>query len=198
MHILIAEDDMLSRKLLKTNLEDMGHTVDDATSGKEAWEMFDRNPYRCIVSDWLMPDMDGLEFCEAVRKRQDTDYAYFILLTANVSEQANYFEAMKRGVDDFLSKPLDRNELAIRLRVAERILRDTSRIKSLENIVTMCAYTKKIKLPDEDWITIETFIDRFLGMKMSHGIHPTYYEEHILPEIQKLREMNEAHPDARK
>lgn len=192
MHILIAEDDLLSRKLLATNLKEMGHTVDVASDGQEAWEMFDRSPYRVVVSDWLMPNLDGLEFCERVRERPDTDYAYFILLTANVSEVKNYYEAMDRGVDDFLSKPLDRQDLAIRLRVAQRILKDTSRIKSLENIVTMCAYTKKVKLPDEDWLTIEEFIDKQFGIKLSHGIHPDYYQDVILPEMQRLREENES------
>lgn len=188
MHILIAEDDSLSRKLLTTNLKEMGHTVDAAKDGEEAWEMYDRNPYRIIVSDWLMPNLDGLSFCERVRARPKTDYSYFILLTANVSDVKNYYEAMDRGVDDFLSKPLDRQELAIRLRVAHRILRDTSRIRSLENIVTMCAYTKKVKLPDEDWQTIEDFVDQHLGIKLSHGIHPDYYQQVIVPEMERLRE----------
>lgn len=190
MHILIAEDDMLSRKLLATNLKEMGHTVDAATDGQEAWEMFDRSPYRVVVSDWLMPNMDGLGLCEKIRERANTEYTYFILLTANVSDVKNYYEAMDRGVDDFLSKPLDRQQLAIRLRVAERILHDTSRIKNLENIVTICSYTKKIKLDDEHWQTLEEFVDS-LGLKPSHGIHPKYYEEVIVPEMRKLREETE-------
>lgn len=193
MRILIAEDDLLSRKLLQTNLEDMGHGVVAAKNGQEAWERYDADPFRIVVSDWLMPEMNGLQLCEKIRSRANTEYTYFILLTANVADEKNYFEAMDRGVDDFLSKPLNREELAIRLRVAQRILHDTSRIRSLENIVTMCAYTKKVKLPDEDWITIENFVDRFLGIKLSHGIHPEYYQDVIMPEIQRLRKMNDQH-----
>jgi len=192
MHILIAEDDMLSRKLLKTNLEDMGHTVDAAENGLDAWEMFDRSPYRVVVSDWLMPELSGLELCEKIRARQETDYTYFVLLTANVSEESSYYEAMERGVDDFLSKPLDRSELTIRLQVAQRILRDTSRIKSLENILTMCTYTKKVKLPDEDWQTIEEFVDKYLGLNISHGIHPSYYKDVIQPQMEELRRQTKA------
>jgi phosphoserine phosphatase RsbU/P len=190
MHILIAEDDFLSRKLLQTNLRDMGHTVDVAENGDQAWEMYDNNPYRVVVSDWLMPGLDGLEFCKKVRNRPNTEYAYFILLTANVSDENNYYEAMESGVDDFLSKPLNRNELGIRLRVAQRILKDTSRIKSLENVLTICAYTKKVKLADDDWLTIEEFIDSSLGLKMTHGISPDYYNNVILPEMEKLRSEN--------
>ena len=154
---------------------------------KEAWDIFDRIPYRIVVSDWLMPSVNGLELCKKIRQRPDTDYTYFILLTANVGEEKNYFEAMESGVDDFLSNPLDRQQLAIRLRVAKRILKDTSRIKSLENIVTMCAYTKKIKMEEESWQNIEGFIEKYLGIKLSHGIHPDYYEQVIVPEIEKLK-----------
>ncbi len=187
MNILIAEDDLISRKLLQTNLEQMGYLVTASTDGQEAWDIFDRVPYRIIVSDWLMPSVNGLELCKKIRQRPDTDYTYFILLTANVGEEKNYFDAMESGVDDFLSKPLDRQQLAIRLRVAKRILKDTSRIKSLENIVTMCAYTKKIKMEEESWQNIEEFIEKYLGIKLSHGIHPDYYEQVIVPEIEKLK-----------
>ncbi len=135
-----------------------------------------------------MPSVDGLELCQKIRERPNTDYTYFILLTANVGEEKNYFEAMNRGVDDFLSKPLDRQQLTIRLRVAKRILKDTSRIKSLENIVTMCAYTKKIKMEDEDWQNIESFIETHLGIKLSHGINPDYYQQVIVPEIERLKQ----------
>ena len=187
MNVLIAEDDLISRKLLQTNLEQMGYLVTASTDGQEAWDIFDRVPYRIVVSDWLMPSVNGLELCKKIRQRPDTDYTYFILLTANVGEEKNYFDAMESGVDDFLSKPLDRQQLAIRLRVAKRILKDTSRIKSLENIVTMCAYTKKIKMEEESWQNIEEFIEKYLGIKLSHGIHPDYYEQVIVPEIEKLK-----------
>ncbi len=187
MNILIAEDDLISRKLLQTNLEQMGYLVTASTDGQEAWDIFDRVPYRIVVSDWLMPSVNRLELCKKIRQRPDTDYTYFILLTANVGEEKNYFDAMESGVDDFLSKPLDRQQLAIRLRVAKRILKDTSRIKSLENIVTMCAYTKKIKMKEESWQNIEEFIEKYLGIKLSHGIHPDYYEQVIVPEIEKLK-----------
>ena len=70
-----------------------------------------------------MPEMDGLSFCREVRKRRSTEYTYFILLTANI-QQGNdtYMEAMNAGLDDFMAKPLDRDLIWMRLKVAERIL----------------------------------------------------------------------------
>ena len=94
---------------------------------------------------------------------------------------------MDVGVDDFLSKPMDRTELEIRLKVAERILRATSRIKSLENVLTICTYTKKIEIPEEGWETIEEFLRKHLGITVSHGISPDHYENVIKPQLEKLK-----------
>lgn len=187
MNVLIAEDDFISRRLLQTNLEQMGYTVITAEDGEEAWRIFQVQPTRIVVSDWLMPNMDGLELCGKIRGYDSVDYTYFIMLTANVSQEENYFRAMDAGVDDFLSKPLDRTQLQIRLHVAERILQSTSRIRSLENVLTICAYTKKINFPEEGWQTIEEFMDRHLGIKLSHGIDPDHYEKVIKPELDKLK-----------
>ncbi|MBN2068159.1 MAG: response regulator [Opitutales bacterium] len=187
MDILIAEDDYISRKLLITELKQQGYSVSVATDGQEAWEIYDRIPHRLVISDWLMPRMDGLELCQKIRQRPDTDYTYFILLTANAGDIANYRAAMEVGVDDFLPKPMDRNQLNIRLHVAERIIKATSRIKSLENMLTICAYTKKIKIPDEGWQTIEQFMSKHLGIKLSHGIEPNYYESVIRPQLEQMQ-----------
>ena len=80
MNILIAEDDLISRKLLQTNLEQMGYQVTASTDGQEAWDIYDRVPYPIVVSDWLMPSDNGLELCKKIRQRPDTEYTYFILL----------------------------------------------------------------------------------------------------------------------
>jgi len=112
MKILVAEDDMISRKLLTTTLKQFGHEVKAFDNGADAWAAFDASPVRVIVSDWLMPGVDGLGFCRKVRARAQTEYTYFILLTANVQGKDSYVEAMNAGIDDFLAKPLDRDQSA--------------------------------------------------------------------------------------
>src|ERR1700709_742288 len=121
MKILIAEDDPVSVKILQFTLEHYGHEVVTASDGTEAWEAFDREPVRVIVSDWMMPGLDGLELCQRVRDRPQTPHTYFILLTAAHTGPDDYSAAMDAGVDDFLTKPLDRETIRTRLRVAERI-----------------------------------------------------------------------------
>jgi len=187
VNILIAEDDFFSRKLLETILREQGHTVTVAEDGEEAWRIFQRTPVRLVVSDWLMPKIDGIQLVKNIRSANSTDYTYFIMLTANVGERENYELAMEAGVDDFLAKPLDRVELISRLRVAQRILLASSRIQSLENVLTICAYTKKINFPDEGWQSIEEFMHKHLGISVSHGIEPTYYDEVIRPQIEQLK-----------
>ncbi len=187
MNILIAEDDYISRKLLINILEELGHTVTSAADGQEAWECYQLQPFRLVITDWLMPRMDGLELVRRIRENDLSDYTYVILLTANIGQRENYYKAMRAGVDDFLAKPLDRMELEIRLQVAQRILKASSHIASLENVLTICAYTKKIKFPDEGWQTIEEFMRKRLGLTLSHGIEPEYYERVIKPQLQQLQ-----------
>ena len=120
--ILFAEDDSVSAKILGRTLQNLGDTAHGFVNGQQALDWFIEKQPPIIISDWMMPLMDGLEFCSKVRALQLPHYTYFILLTANAG-QANYRKAMDSGVDDFLSKPFRRDDLYIRLRVAERIVR---------------------------------------------------------------------------
>jgi len=196
MDILIAEDDFISRKLLINILEELGHVVTVASDGEEAWAAYKAQPSRLLITDWLMPRLDGVELVQRIRADDQSDYTYVILLTANIGQRENYFKAMKAGVDDFLTKPLDRLELEIRLQVAERILKASSHIQSLESVLTICAYTKKINLPEEGWQTIEDFMRNHLGLTLSHGIEPEYYDRVIKPQLEELKSRPKC-PDGR-
>ncbi len=122
MRILIAEDDRISRRLLERHLEKWGHAVITAEDGKDAWERFQSKPCPIVISDWMMPEMDGLELISKIRNRNSGTYAYTILLTAK-SHKSDLIMGMQAGADDFLTKPLDADELKVRLRAAERILK---------------------------------------------------------------------------
>src|SRR5205809_5398403 len=121
MKILIAEDDRDSRELLRWMLEKLGYQVVAAENGKEAWEAFRRGRFRLVISDVLMPEMDGFELCRRIRKRKQSKYTFVIIITALIGKK-DYLEGMEAGADDFVTKPFDADELRARLRVAERIL----------------------------------------------------------------------------
>lgn len=121
MKILIADDDDVTRLLLGSVLRNLGHDVREATNGREAWDAWHGGEFPFVISDWMMPDLDGLEFCRRIRAERRADYTYIVLLSSR-SGKTNYLEAMTAGADDFITKPFEKDALAARVHVAERIL----------------------------------------------------------------------------
>src|SRR2546421_4503307 len=121
MDILVADDDRTGRFLLSSALIELGHSVTEATNGGEAWEAWQREYHQLVISDWMMPGIDGLELCRRIRAEEASGFAYIVLITARAGK-ANYLDAMDSGVDDFLRKPFQRDRLIARVRVALRIL----------------------------------------------------------------------------
>lgn len=156
MNILIAEDDPTSALVLRRSLEKLKHDVTVAEDGLEAWSLLNAAStgdvrHRVLISDWMMPRLDGLELLERIRGRADAavqsrpsaagdklalftpDYLYIIMLTAKGAPE-DRLRALEAGADDFLVKPLDQAALAERLEVAQRILalqEDAGQTKSL-------------------------------------------------------------------
>ena len=121
MKILIAEDDGVSRTILRRAVEKIGHECLAAADGEEAWGLYKENPdLDAIISDWMMPGVDGVELCLRVRGHGRDTYTYFIFLTALVDRE-HLLQGLEAGADDYLSKPLDRDELEMRLTSALRV-----------------------------------------------------------------------------
>jgi len=187
LKILAVEDDLVARKILVQALHRLGHEVTEASDGAEALRILQRDPVRVIVSDWLMPEMDGLELCRRIRGRVNVEYSYFVLLTSRTADHANQREAIEAGVDDFLTKPLDLQELWMRLRVAERILRYATQVQQLEAFLPICSYCKKVRDDHNYWQQIEAYINQRTGSEFSHSICPDCYNRVIVPELERLR-----------
>ena len=187
MNILVAEDETVTRKLLQRLLVSLGHEVTAVENGTQAWEHLQTSKVRVVVSDWMMPDSDGLDLCRRVRERSEEDYVYFILLTSVSRNKNTLHQASTAGVDDFLTKPVNHDEIWMRLRVAERILTFTRQIRQLESFLPICAYCKKIRNDGNYWQQIETYINERTGTDFSHSICPDCYENHVKPELAKLK-----------
>ena len=121
MKVLIAEDDKDSRELLSWILQKLGYQVIAVENGKEAWDAFRKGRFRLVISDVLMPEVDGFELCRRIRQHKQSKYTYIIIITALIGKK-DYLEGMEAGADDFVTKPFDPDELKARLRVAERII----------------------------------------------------------------------------
>ncbi len=122
MKVLVADDDPLSRRLLQSYLEKWGHEVTVAKDGAEAWRLFQEGDFPIVISDWVMPEMDGLQLIGNIRASNRPGYVYTILVTAR-SQKEDLVEGMDAGADDFVTKPFDRDELRVRLREGERIIK---------------------------------------------------------------------------
>jgi len=121
MRILIADDDAISLEILENALVKAGYDVVTASNGAEALEHLREQPLRLVISDWDMPEMNGIELCRAVRAEDLGGYTYFILLTARNSS-AEIVEGLSAGADDFVAKPFNAAELIVRVRSGERVL----------------------------------------------------------------------------
>jgi phosphoserine phosphatase RsbU/P len=185
--ILTVEDDAVARAVLRQALHRLGHDVTEAEDGEAAWEQLQADPARVVVSDWTMPRADGLELCRRIRAQHGKEYVYFILLTSRDATQENQTEATEAGVDDFLTKPLDLTELWTRLRVAERILRYTTQVRQLEEMLPICSYCKKIRDDQNYWQQIEGYISDRTGSDFSHSVCPDCYQRVVLPELAQLK-----------
>lgn len=121
-HILIAEDHYVSRHLLERNLSLWGFEVIAVADGESALKVLEgENPPSLAILDWSMPKVDGIEVCRRIRTLKDRPFTYLMLLTAraDMDEISAAFEA---GVDDYLTKPFDADELRARLKVARRVV----------------------------------------------------------------------------
>jgi diguanylate cyclase (GGDEF)-like protein len=125
LKILVAEDDAVSRTILRRAVEKLGHECLATEDGRKAWEIFESEPeVDVIISDWMMPEVDGLQLCRMVRTGEQEGkgrgYTYFIFLTA-LGDRDHLLQGLEAGADDYLSKPLDRDELGMRLTSALRV-----------------------------------------------------------------------------
>ena len=122
MQILIAEDDVITRRTLEALLAKWGYAVIVVGDGAEAWRILqgDAAP-RLAVLDWMMPGLDGIQICRQVRQRAEAPYVYVLLLTTKANQE-DVISGLEAGADDYLTKPFNPQELMVRLRAGRRIL----------------------------------------------------------------------------
>ncbi len=120
MQILIVEDEKISLKTLTLYARSLGYEALAAANGQEAWALWQEHRPQIILTDWNMPVMDGITLCNRVRQAEADDYTYIIMITSR-NETADLIQGFESGVDDYLTKPVNKSELAVRLKASERI-----------------------------------------------------------------------------
>ncbi|MEO9683426.1 MAG: SpoIIE family protein phosphatase [Tateyamaria sp.] len=133
--VLVVDDSRLQRKILCSSVKRWGFEVSEAGSAEEALLIAADQQPDLVLSDWVMPGMNGLEFCNAFREQSGDNYGYFILLTSK-SEKNEVAMGLEAGADDFVTKPVDANELRARITAGERILRMQRELVKKNGLIT--------------------------------------------------------------
>ncbi len=121
MRVLVVEDDRAMRLLLEKMLTSVGHHVAVASNGLEALKLLDTERPQLVVTDWMMPEMDGITLCRELRTRQEYRSVYIIVETAHESQE-KLVEAFEAGADDYVLKPITPKMFYARLRAAQRVV----------------------------------------------------------------------------
>ena len=133
--ILVVDDSRAQRRVLGASLSRQGYTVIEAAGGEEALALLENEDVDLILSDWMMPGMDGLELCQQFRALEREKYGYFILLTSK-TEKGAVAQGLDVGADDFLSKPPNAEELRARINAGDRILRMQRELQEKNRLVS--------------------------------------------------------------
>ena len=143
MKILIVDDELVSREKMVKLIQSLGHEILVATNGFEGWETWEAERPKIVITDWNMPQMDGLEFCRKIRSEENEDYTYIIIVTSKTDIQ-DVIKGMEAGADDYIAKPFNKDELHVRIKAGERVINLQSKD------VVIFALAKLAESRDED------------------------------------------------
>jgi len=122
LKILLVEDSHSTRMILEKYLREWGFSVTTCVNGQDALKLVKEKAFELVITDWVMPEMDGMELISQIREQQSDSFLYIIVLTA-MTKREDLLYAFEVGADDYLPKPVDYGELRARIRTASRIAR---------------------------------------------------------------------------
>ena len=185
--VLVVDDSPVYRKLVEHALSQDSSAVLFATSGHQALEIFELEHPEIIITDWLMPDLTGIELCQRIREGTYASYIYVIILTSN-AEKENVVMGFSAGADDYLTKPFHAAELLARVRVGQRLIGLHRQIKTKSRLLEELALTDALTgLPNRR--AIETWATRQLSGAARHGF-PFWV---VMIDLDHFKLVNDAH-----
>ncbi len=191
MRVLIAEDDVTSRRILEGLLPKWGYALESFARGDEAFARLKQaGAPRIAILDRAMPGMEGAEICRAIRSVETTEPPYLILLTVQ-GEARSVIEGLESGASDYIVKPYDFGELRARLQVGRRVvelqealgrqvreLQEALRhIKVLQGLLPICMYCHRIRTDPRSWQRLEGYLSDHADVTFTHGICPDCFDK---------------------
>lgn len=201
MKLLIAEDDAMSQVMLKAMVAKAGYDPVLISDGLSAYEALSKpDAPKLALLDWMMPGMDGVEVCRKVREINTNDPPYIILLTSR-DNRADIVNGLKSGANDYVVKPYDVEELLVRIGVGRKVVDlqaslsgriaelqvALAQIKTLQGILPICMYCKKIRDDKQYWQQVESYVSTHTEAQFSHGVCPDCYKKYLQPALAKLK-----------
>ncbi|MCC6476739.1 response regulator transcription factor [bacterium] len=195
MKVLAVDDDRVTLLTLKRLIGKFGYQALTAANGTDALRIFLEEKPQILITDWMMPEMEGPTVVKTIRAFAETEYTYIIMLTSR-QDKDDMMAGMLSGVDEFLTKPVDPDQLRARLRVGKRIMMlqdslgsrvrelETERmhVKMLQGFLPICAYCKKVRDEAQLWQAIEEYIAEHQDtVQFSHSICPDCFETKVKP-----------------
>lgn len=191
--VLVADDVTAIRQMVGSLLTGWGYETLLAQDGAEALALLSApDAPQLAILDWMMPELEGVQVCQRLRREKQPRFQYLIILTARDKKQ-DVAEALEMGADDYITKPFSEVELKARLQAGERIVRlqneltdkleqlqqSRRRVQALEELLPICAYCKRIRTDDAQdvWEEVENYIHEQAGTVFTHGICPSCLEE---------------------
>ena len=193
MRVLIADDDVVLRHAVRSYLTRWQYDVVECGDGHQAWAALQEpSAPPLAILDWNMPGRDGVTLCRDLRKVDALSGMYVILLTSN-HEKKDVIAGLESGADDYITKPVDWDELHARLRIGSRIvsLQKTlasrvseleeaiANVRTLSGLLPICAYCKRVRDDHDYWKQIEHYLADHSDAMFSHGICPECLEEQL-------------------
>lgn len=185
MRILLVEDDLSVRSLVDHQLRRLGYETTTAEDGLEAWEIFERHPFELVVSDIMMPRVDGLDLCRRIRSIAVPQHYTYVMLLTTLRDKQWYLQGLDAGADDFVTKPVSFDELVVRLRVAEHTLHLERCVRHLAASLGACPACDRVVTPEGDWMSMKSYV----------ATHPVTRERRPCPSCRTCAEQAEI-PDA--
>jgi sigma-B regulation protein RsbU (phosphoserine phosphatase) len=200
MKILIAEDEPISRRLLETTLTKAGYDVLAVEDGVKALESIQKEVPDMLITDWMMPELDGLDLCRQIRELDLSSYVYILVLTA-LTQKENIIQGLDAGANDYVTKPFDRTELLARVRAGERVIQlekslrqknkelseALAQVKQLKGLLPICMYCKRIRKDENYWQQVEEYLSEHTEADFSHSLCPECLEKHYPEHAKKIK-----------